>query len=118
MSKISDAIDSVTAEFLKTIKESPQNMISFWLMFEDADGNWYKRGIRSDIFPEDDKLFEQTVRDIVRESIKDFALQIGRKGQRLYAPNMFDTSYDVFSFSRTVRVGWSTYYQEATDDDD
>lgn len=115
MSKISDAIDSVTAEFLKTIKESPQNMISFWLMFEDADGNWYKRGIRSDIFPQDDKLFEQTVQYIVRESIKDFALQTGREGRRLYAPIMFDTSYDVFSFSGTLRVGWSTYYKEVTD---
>lgn len=118
MSKISDAIDSVTAEFLKTIKESPQNMISFWLMFEDADGNCYKREIRSDIFPEDDKLFEQTVRHIVRESITDFALQTGREGRRLYAPIMFDTSYDAFSFSGTLRVGWSTYYPEVTDGND
>lgn len=112
MSKISDAIDSITTAFLKTIKESPLNMITFWLMFEDADGNCYKRGIRSDIFPEDDKLFEQTVQYIVRESIADFALQTGRKGLHLYAPNMFDISYDMFSFSGTLRVGWSTYYPE------
>lgn len=118
MSKISDAIDSVTAEFLKTIKESPINMISFWLMFEDADGDLYKRGMRTDDFPEDDKLFEQTVRYIVRESIKDFALQIGRKGVRLYVPIMIDTSYDAFSFNGTLRVGWSTYYPEVTDNDD
>ena len=108
MSKISDAIDSITTAFLKAIKESPLNMISFWLMFEDADGNYYKRGMRTDIFPEDDNLFEQTVRNIVRESITDFALQIAHKGMRLYAPNMFDTSYDMFSFSGTLRVGWST----------
>lgn len=115
MSKISDAIDSITTAFLKTIKESSQNMITYCLMFEDADDNWYKREIRSDIFPEDDKLFEQTVRHIVRESITDFALQTGREGRRLYAPIMFDTSYDAFSFSGTLRVGWSTYYPEVTD---
>lgn len=115
MSKISNAIDSITTEFLKTIKENPQNMITFWLMFEDADGNLYKRGMCMDIFPEDDKLFEQTVRYIVRESIKDFALQLGRKGLRLYAPKMFDTSYDVFSFNGALRVVWSTCYPEATD---
>lgn len=118
MSKISDAIDSVTAEFSKTIKESPINMITFWLMFEDADGNLYKRGMCTDVFPEDDKLFEQTVRYIVRESITDFALQLGRKGRRLYAINMFDTSYDVFLFNGTLRVVWSTCCPEVIDNDE
>ena len=118
MSKISDAVDSITTEFLKTIKESPQNMIFYCLMFEDADGNCYKREICSDIFPEDDKLFEQTVRYIVRESITDFALQIAHKGMRLYAPNMFDTSYYMLSFSGILRVGWFTYYPEVTYDND
>lgn len=115
MNKIANHMDAISSEFSKMIKESPTDMIFYRLKFETADGKWYERLIRSDVFPEDDKLFKQTVQYIVRESIASFVLQTGLKAQQTRQPIKFDTSYDVFSFNGTLRVVWSTYYPEVTD---